>query len=420
VIIAISTDQEPIPERSEARLGQFTELFATAVANAQARRELRAFAAEQAALRRIATLIAEGLQPEEIFAVVIEEVRRLFGADLTTVGRFDDDPPAFVAVALGDGMQGVDVGTRWPLDDSSTAARVFQSGRSVRVNERLRERSIALADTLSGLDVASAVAGPIMVEGRLWGAVLVSSKEELPADTEERLDKFTELVANAVANAESKSELAASRRRIVAASDETRRQIERDLHDGTQQRLVSLGLAIRAAEASLPPEQADVRTRLSSVADGLADALEDLQEISRGIHPAILSKGGLAPALRTLAQRSTIPVNLNVTADDRLPQPIEVAAYFVVSEALANAAKHSQASRIDLSLAQRDCRLRLSIRDDGVGGADARHGSGLVGLSDRVEALGGSIGVQSREGNGTRITAELPLELEFPQPSGDS
>jgi signal transduction histidine kinase len=216
--------------------------------------------------------------------------------------------------------------------------------------------------------------------------------------------KFTELVATAIANAEGKSEL--------AASDETRRRIERDLHDGTQQRLVSLGLAVRAAEASVPPERDDLREELSHVAQGLAEAVEDLQEISRGIHPAILTKGGLGPALRTVARRSPIPVDLDLTMDVRLPEPIEVAAYFVASEALANAAKHSQASRIDLSLEQGDGSLVLSIRDDGVGGADATRGSGLVGLADRVEALGGSIRADSRHGEGTQITVELPLELD--------
>jgi len=315
-------------------------------------------------------------------------------------------------------MQGVEVGTSWALHDPLTAARVFQSGRSVRVNDRLRERSPALADMLARLGVVSTVSSAIMVEGRLWGAVIVSSKEELPVDTEERLNKFTELVATAVANAESRSELAASRRRIVAASDETRRRIERDLHDGTQQRLVSLGLAVRAAEASLPPERADLRAQLSGVATGLVAAVEDLQEISRGIHPAILSKGGLGPALEALAHRSPIPVNLDITTVARLAEPIEVAAYFVASEALANAAKHSQASRIDLSLAQRERSLLLSVHDDGVGGADPSRGSGLIGLTDRVEAIGGSISVHSREGNGTQITAELPLEPELPQPAG--
>jgi signal transduction histidine kinase len=256
------------------------------------------------------------------------------------------------------------------------------------------------------------VASPIVVEGKLWGVIAVNTGEELPPDTEERLEKFTELVTTAIANAEGKSELAASRRRIVAASDETRRQIERDLHDGTQQRLVSLGLAVRAAEANLPPEREDLREELSDVAMGLAAAVEDLQEISRGIHPGILTKGGLGPALQTLAHRSPIPVDLDISSGGRLSEPIEVAAYFVASEALANAAKHSKATRIDVSLARRDGGLWLSIRDDGVGGADTARGSGLVGLTDRVEALGGSIRIYSSSGKGTEISAELPLELK--------
>jgi signal transduction histidine kinase len=246
----------------------------------------------------------------------------------------------------------------------------------------------------------------------------VNAREELPADTEQRLEKFAELVTTAIANAESKSELAASRRRIVAASDETRRQIERDLHDGTQQRLVSLGLAVRAAEADLPPERDDLRAQLSGVATGLVAAIEDLQEISRGIHLAILSKGGLAPALQALAHRSAIPVDLDIATGMRLEEPIEVAAYFVASEALANAVKHSQASRIDVLLEQRDGRLLLSVRDNGIGGADAALGSGLVGLTDRVDALGGSIRVSSRAGQGTQIAVELPVELKLSPTAG--
>ena len=237
-------------------------------------------------------------------------------------------------------------------------------------NERLRQRSAALADTLDRLGATSTVASPIIVDGRLWGQVIVPSRTELPGDTEERLQKFTDLVGIAIANADGKSKLAASRRRIVTASDETRRRIERNLHDGTQQRLVSLGLAVRAAEANLPPDRQDLRDELSRVAAGLVAAVEDLQEISRGIHPAILSKGGLGAALRSLAAVSPIAVDLDIQSDARLAEPVEVAAYYVASEALANAAKHSDATRIDVSLVQRDGRIVLSIRDDGVGGAD--------------------------------------------------
>jgi signal transduction histidine kinase len=195
---------------------------------------------------------------------------------------------------------------------------------------------------------------------------------------------------------------------VVAASDETRRRIERDLHDGTQQRLVSLGLELRAAEAMTPSELAELRAQLSHTAEGLAGAIEELQEISRGIHPAILSKGGLGPALKTLARRSAIPVELEVDADSRLPEPIEAAAYYVVSEALTNAAKHSGASAVEVVVTGRDGFVQVSIRDDGVGGAAPGHGSGLIGLKDRVESLGGEIEIDSPSGSGTSLRVRIP------------
>jgi len=246
------------------------------------------------------------------------------------------------------------------------------------------------------------------------GLILVAytRDQQLPADTEARLASFTELVATAIANAESRSELAASRRRIVTASDEARRRIERDLHDGTQQRLVSLGLAARTAEANVPADRGDLRAELSRIAAGLADAAAELQEVSRGIHPAILSERGLGPALRTLARRCAVPVDLEVRTDARFPEPVEVAAYYVASEALANAMKHARASRVEMSLAALDGSLLLSVRDDGIGGADPARGSGLA---DRVEALGGSIIVDSAAGAGTHITVDLPLEYELAQ-----
>jgi signal transduction histidine kinase len=269
------------------------------------------------------------------------------------------------------------------------------------------------------LGVLSTVVSPIVVEGHLWGAMSISSMDQLlPVDTEDRVDKFTELVATAIANAESREALAASRRRIVAAADDTRRRIERDLHDGTQQRLITLALAVREAEAQVPPEMAELRAELSSITSGLADAVSELQELSRGIHPAILTQGGLGPALRALARRSTIPVELNVKTEAALPEPVRVAAYYVASEALANAAKHAQASHIEVAVATDNGSVLLSIRDDGIGGADPARGSGLVGLTDRVEALGGSIHVRSSAGAGTHITAELPLQYELAEDAG--
>jgi signal transduction histidine kinase len=300
------------------------------------------------------------------------------------------------------------------------SAEVYRTGHSARVDAMdWSSASGPVAGAARAMNIVSSVASPIVVEGRLWGAMNVASADEaLPFGLEGRLEKFTELLATAIANAESRSELAASRLRIVAASDEARRRIERDLHDGTQQRLVSLGLAAHMAEADVRADRGDLRAELSRIAAGLADAVAELQEFSRGIHPAILADGGLGPALRALARRSAVPVDLDVTTDTRCPEPIEIAVYYVASEALANTVKHAQASHAEISLTRRDGSLLLSIRDDGVGGADPARGSGLAGLADRVEALGGSIHVHSAAGAGTHITVNLPLGYEPAQGNG--
>jgi PAS domain S-box-containing protein len=413
--------KEALPPDTDERLENFTELVATAIANAESREALARLADEQAALRRIATLVAKGVQPEQVFAAVTEEVAATFRA-ITAVMRFDHDPPGVVLVGASKRIDMIDIpiGARWDIDDALAAAEVFRTGRSARV-DRVDSSSAggagAIGEALRRLGLVSSVASPIIVEGSPWGVITVNAGEQLPPETEQRLEKFTDLVTTAIANAEGKSELAASRRRIVAASDATRRRIERNLHDGTQQRLVSLGLAVRAAEANLPPERDDLRAQLSGVATGLVAAVEDLQEISRGIHPAILSHGGLGPALQVLARRSAIPVDLDFTIDVRVTEPIEVAAYYVASEALANAAKHSQASRIDVSLAQRDQSLLLSVRDDGVGGADTARGSGLVGL---MEALGGSIRIDSRPGGAPRSRLSCRSSLRCPRSASTS
>ena len=287
----------------------------------------------------------------------------------------------------------------------------MRTGRPAR-RDNPQQTSRPIAGLVRRLGITSTVGTPIIVEGRIWGGISVSSRqpEPLPTDTESRIADFAELVATAVANAEARTELAASRARIVAASDEARRRLERDLHDGIQQRLVSLALTLRAAQATTPPGLNDLKVRLSQVAEGLAGVLEELQEISRGIHPAILSEGGLEPALKTLARRSAIPVELDVHAHGRLPAQVEVAAYYVVSEALTNAAKHANASVAHVDVEASDGVLQLSIRDDGDGGADPTRGSGLIGLADRVEALGGRIEVVSPPGEGTSLLVTLPVE----------
>jgi signal transduction histidine kinase len=223
------------------------------------------------------------------------------------------------------------------------------------------------------------------------------------------MGEFTELLAIAIANADGRAKLTAWRARIVAAADQSRRRVERDLHDGVQQRLVSLTLALRRAAKRVPAELPELRDVVSQTAEGLNEATEELREIARGIHPAILTQGGLAPALRTLARRSAVPVEVTVENEQRLPEHVEVAAYYVVAEALANAVRHASASSVSIDVASEDGSLRVHVRDDGIGGADPDRGSGLIGLSDRVEALGGSIAVESPPGRGTSLEVVLPV-----------
>jgi len=418
ILVAYTRDQQ-LPADTEARLASFTELVATAIANTESRAALARLAEEQAALRRVATLVAQGVPPVEIFSAVSDEAVRLFGAAKAAVLRFSHDGPAAVFVGVSKTLD-LPVGTRWGFQPGMASAQVYRTRRSARVDAMdWSSASGPVAAAARRLGIVSSVASPIVVEGRLWGAMNITSTDELvPAGTEGRLENFTDLLATAIANAESRSELAASRRRIVAASDQARRRIERDLHDGTQQRLVSLGLAARTAEADVAAGRGDPGAELSRIAAGLADAAAELQEFSRGIHPAILSERGLGPALRTLARRSAVPVDLDLAAEGRYPEPVEVAAYYVASEALANVMKHAQASRIEMSVATRQGSLLLSVRDDGIGGADPARGSGLAGLTDRVEALGGSIHLDSAAETGTHITADLPLEYELAQGVG--
>jgi signal transduction histidine kinase len=229
----------------------------------------------------------------------------------------------------------------------------------------------------------------------------------LPAGTETQLAGFTELAATAIANAEAQAALTASRARIVATADATRRRIERNLHDGAQQRLVSLALKLRAAQATAPPGAGELAQQLDRTAAGLDDVLDDLREIARGLHPAILAAGGLHPALKTLARRSAVPVRLDIQVD-RLPEPIEIAAYYTVAEALTNVAKHARATAADIQVAEIDGVLHVRVCDNGRGGAGFSQGSGLVGLKDRVEALGGHLRLDSAPGAGTTLDITLP------------
>jgi signal transduction histidine kinase len=302
------------------------------------------------------------------------------------------------------------IGSRRPVEHTMPVEAVFRTGRPARVDDL--DGSVGeLAEIVRREGLRSSVASPIHVGGRLWGAIVASSRRgPFEAGAEQRMADFTELVATAIANAEFRAELVSSRARIVATFDRARRNIERDLHDGVQQRLVSLALTLRGAQKRVPSELPELDAALALATEGLAGVLTELQEISRGIHPAILSQGGLGPAVKTLARRSAVPVELDVRADRRLPEPVEVAAYYVAAEALANVAKHARASVAHVDVDVRDDVLHLRVRDDGIGGADPARGSGLIGLNDRVAALGGTMRLDSPQGHGTTLLVTLPLE----------
>jgi signal transduction histidine kinase len=395
-----TTEGDPLSTDLPERLAGFTGLVGTAIANAEARAEIERLAEGQAALRRVATLVARGTPSGEVFAAVAEEIARVLEFEVAYIVRYEADATATVVATCGDdGLWPVD--SKWTLEGDSATARVFHTRRSVRMDN---------CDKAAGLEHGSSVAAPILIGDRLWGAATASSRGGLPTDAEGRIAHFTDLIATAISNADTRSELTASRARVVAAADETRRRIERDLHDGIQQRLVSLALKARELETATPRPSEEIQRELSRIADGLGAALDELQKISRGIHPAVLSEAGLVPALKALARRSGAPITLDLNIDSRFEEPLEVAAYYVACEAVANAVKHARASVVELRVHCRDDALVLSFRDDGIGGADPSRGSGLLGLTDRVEALGGTITVVSPHGRGTTLHVHLPAE----------
>jgi signal transduction histidine kinase len=404
-----SSRPDPLPAGTESRIGAFTELVAMAISNADARTEIELLAEEQAALRRVATLVATGKETGEVFTAVAREVSQVMHLPIAAILRYEDDGEAVtVLAAWSDRPHPFQPGTRWPVERAGLAVRVRRTGHASRAGDYTRRRgAFAAAAREAGLH--SLAGAPIVVDGAVWGLMTIASPYgPVPDHAENRLAQFTELLGTAIANTQSRMELSASRARIVAAADEARRRLERDLHDGLQQRLVSLTLSARtiAAMASRPADQ--LRSELAVLADGLGTSLDDLREISHGIHPALLSEAGLGPALKSLARRCAVPVALDLTLGPRPEEHLEVAAYYVASEALANAAKHAHASAIDMRACVDDGALTVRIRDDGVGGADPARGSGIIGLKDRVEALGGTLSVVSPPGRGTTVDVRLP------------
>jgi signal transduction histidine kinase len=363
---------------------------------------------EQAAFRRVAMQVAHAARDQELFAAAAEEAGRLMDADYVRLGRYESGD--LVRVAAWDRAAGhFRVSGWWPVFRGLTGVLSRASGWA-RMDDVVGVFGSLTRDARAHRSRWAAVL-PIMVGGRMWGVMLIGSAMRWPplACPRRCAESFADLLGAAVSNAQSLAELRASRARVLAAADEARRLIERDLHDGAQQRLVSLTLAVRAAQAEVPPQSGHLGDELAGVADGLISVLDDLRELARGIHPSILSDGGLVPALKTLARRSIVPVELDLRVVGRLPERVEVAAYYVISEALANATKHSDASVVQIAVFVISDVLHLRVLDDGHGGADPVRGSGLMGLRDRVEALGGVVVIRSPAGAGTSVHADLPL-----------
>jgi signal transduction histidine kinase len=394
--------------------GLISQLIRSLATEVDARAEADLFTDEQVALRRLATLVAHGAAPEEIFAAVARELGHILRVRHTAVMRYEPDATMTKVGGWNSGrVANLPLGSRQPLEKGTISELVART----KEPERIDYMQAAIGTVYAGplltmhrdMGVNSVVGCPITVDGCPWGAVVAGSASgRLPEDTEKRMLDFTDLLATAIANADSQAKLKASRARVLAAADATRRLIERDLHDGTQQRLVALLLELRTTEAAVPPELEELMSHTTQTLD---EAIEDLRGIARGLHPALLSRRGLKPAIKALARCSPIPVELNVCAD-RLAERYEVTTHHLVSEALTNAAKHADASSVQVNLTVEHGAIRLRIRDDGKGGADPDRGEGLLHITDRVEALGGRLQITSPVGGGTSLLAEIPIAGE--------
>jgi PAS domain S-box-containing protein len=373
--------------------------------------EVGRLAQEQRALRRVATLVASEASPERVFTAVSEEAARVLEVDASAVFRYEGDDTATIVgrhSRAGTADDAFQLGMRLPATEDTGIGQVLRTGAPARVHD-YTERPGEMADNMRQMSYRSSVSAPIVVAGILWGAVGIASAEPLPVDTEARLGAFCELVSLAVASAQARADLSASRARLVKAGDEQRRKLERNLHDGAQQRLVSLALTIRLARRQLETKPEAVAASLEGAAKELDFALEELRELARGLHPAALTEQGLGPALANLANRLPIEVDLSAP-DERLPENIEATAYYIVSEALTNVVKHAQATKTKVDMTLTGDVLKFEVTDDGRGGADPFAGTGILGLRDRAEAVGGTLFVISPPGKGTVVTAQLPLK----------
>jgi signal transduction histidine kinase len=370
--------------------------------------DYRRIAEEQAVLRRMATLVAEGPAPTAVFDAVAAEMQRLLDADGVTLARYEPGDAVAVVAHRGLGELQLPPGTRFSHEGESVTAAVRRTARPARM-EFPGAAAGPIAEHVANLGIRSSVGVPIIIDGRLWGIALViwAREQSPPADSEDRVAEFAKLLETAIANADSRDQLIASRARLLAASDEARRRVVRDLHDGAQQRLVHAIVALRLAQGALEEGDAEAESLVGEALEAVEQGNEELRELSHGILPTVLTHGGLQVAVTTIAARIDLPVDVHIP-QDRFPAEIEASAYFIVAESLTNVVKYAQATRAEVRMCVEDAMLRVAVRDDGIGGADPR-GHGLVGMSDRVAALRGWLQIESPPGAGTVVVATLPL-----------
>jgi signal transduction histidine kinase len=418
--IVVMPREEGLDTDPERRLADFADLVATAIANAHRRAELetsraesRRTAAEQAALRRVATLVARGMRASEIFDAVTRETRGILEVDASELVRLESDGGVTVVAADHALPLLPGVGQRFVPAPGGSIAQVLSTGRPARF-ERHPVGAGTLDDRAGPVGISGAVAAPIVVNGRVWGVMSVSWAEAraMPPYGEERLVQFTELLATAIANADNRDQLIASRARLVTEADAARRRIVRDLHDGAQQRLVHTSLTLSLAQGELEPDNGAAQALIAEALGHVQQANEELRELSHGILPADLAHGGLRGGIEAIVERLDLAVKLELPRE-RFPAEIEASAYFIVAEALTNIVKHARAESAEVSASIRDGTLQVKVRDDGVGGADP-DGHGLVGMNDRVTALGGQLSIESPAGGGTLVAASLPIARARP------
>jgi signal transduction histidine kinase len=401
VMVSRTEVDHPFPPDAEDRLADFAALVAQAIVNAEARRETAELIAEQTALRRIAMLVAAGRPQTEVLDAVTSEVAPLFGAATVTLVRGNGVQDEVVVITGWNGADAapVEQGSLYHPDPEGATLAVLETGIASRAEEWSPERG-----------TCSVIAAPLIVGGAPIGALTASrlGSETFPAGAEIRLRSFADLAAQSIANERAQAELRASRARIVRAGDEIRRRLERNLHDGAQQRLVSVSVALRLASAAFETSPEKAAELLAGATDELDEALEELRALGRGLHPATLTKYGLAPALDALAGRAPLPVAVDNEICERLPRPVEAALFYVASESLTNVVKYAQATKVTIRLRCAGDVAEIEVVDDGIGGADTTGGSGIRGLADRIEALDGHFGVDSPPGEGTRVWAEIP------------